>query len=354
MLARLVVKNFKSIGGEGVDLELRPLTILVGPNGGGKSSIIEAIAFASQDLNVRGRLFQPPSLPEVVHKRQAEREIRVDTYSPDTAPYGCRNAFLSGKGSEFSFVETGGGAATSLPSQIQVALSRSHARLRDDTFLLSAVRGGVPPNQNTRVYPNWVGVHGESLLPLLSRIFASREYNEIGIKVVDWATGFGIDGLKAGFSGGDLVASDYQDDELEVALNLALSSSGARQILTVITQLFWAPAGSLIMIEEPEISLHPKAQVDIIELFGDVLAEGKQIIATTHSQFLLLALSNAVREKQLRPEQVCVYHVDKGKDGTSTKELEIDPNGYLKGWVPSFAKVERTLLRRWVETLPEE
>ena len=48
MLSRVKIQNFKSIGEPGVDLELKPLTFLVGPNGGGKSSILEAITFASK------------------------------------------------------------------------------------------------------------------------------------------------------------------------------------------------------------------------------------------------------------------------------------------------------------------
>ncbi len=35
MLSRAIIKNFKSIGEPGVDLELKPLTLLVVPNGGG-------------------------------------------------------------------------------------------------------------------------------------------------------------------------------------------------------------------------------------------------------------------------------------------------------------------------------
>ena len=78
---------------------------------------------------------------------------------------------------------------------------------------------------------------------------------------------------------------------------MALSSSGATQILTVITQLFWAPTGSLLMIEEPEISLHPQAQVDVLEMFAEAIKQdNKQIIATTHSHILLQALGYVVHK----------------------------------------------------------
>jgi AAA15 family ATPase/GTPase len=42
MLSRVVIKNFKSIGEPGVDLKLKPLTLLVGPNGAKQAEIEEA------------------------------------------------------------------------------------------------------------------------------------------------------------------------------------------------------------------------------------------------------------------------------------------------------------------------
>ena len=44
MIKKVSIKNFKSIGLGGVALDLNPLTFLVGPNGGGKSAILEGLA----------------------------------------------------------------------------------------------------------------------------------------------------------------------------------------------------------------------------------------------------------------------------------------------------------------------
>ena len=118
------------------------------------------------------------------------------------------------------------------------------------------------------------------------------------------------------------------DRELNVRLGLALSSSGARQIMTVITQLFWAPKGGLLMIEEPEISLHPKAQIDVLEMFAEAIKQdGKQIIATTHSHIMLQALGYVVSKGWLSREDIAVYHVEKGKTGTKAKQLPLGKGG---------------------------
>ena len=107
------------------------------------------------------------------------------------------------------------------------------------------------------------------------------------------------------------------------------------------------------MVEEPEISLHPKAQIDVLEMFAEAIREdGKQIIATTHSHILLQALGYAVLKEWLSRDEIAVYHVEKKKHGTTASLLPLGKNGYIKNWVPSYTKVERQLLQEWAKTLP--
>lgn len=241
-------------------------------------------------------------------------------------------------------------ASDSLNAQeIQKAISF----LSDNSFLLSSIRGAVQHSTATQGSPRWVGIHGESLLLLLAIIFGQRRHKRISDQLVLWAERFGIRGLQAGYIGENRASADYEDPDLSASLTLALSSSGARQILTVITQIFWAPNGSLLMIEEPEISLHPKAQIDVLEMFSKAIyCENKQIVATTHSHVLLHALGYAVHKCWLDSKDIAVYHIEKRNIGTTAKILPLGKNGYIKGWVPSYTKVERLLLQEWAKTLP--
>ena len=43
MITKLGLRNFKSISESGIEIDLKPLTVLIGPNASGKSSILEAI-----------------------------------------------------------------------------------------------------------------------------------------------------------------------------------------------------------------------------------------------------------------------------------------------------------------------
>ena len=112
-----------------------------------------------------------------------------------------------------------------------------------------------------------VGRHGEHTLSVLSFLLASPDHSAQAEQVKRWASIFGLSSLKAGWLGKDGLKAGFQDPQSHTALQLAHSGFGSQQILPVITQLFCSPVGSIVMIEEPEISLHPEAQV---QLGGDV------------------------------------------------------------------------------------
>jgi len=219
-------------------------------------------------------------------------------------------------------------------------------RTKKKILLISTLRGDVPYSPKTSQQPpTWVGTKGENLVPILS-LLAQRKYKKKKEKVVKWASRFGLVDISGTWTGYDKLVSDYADPDLDTALNSALASHGSKQMLSIIIQLFWSEPRDLIMIEEPEISLHPDAQALLPELFADAINEGKQIMITTHSEFLLLALSGPIRKGIIKPTDIAVYHVDKDRRGTHVNLLEVTKEGYIKGWVRSFAEIEKKLLNQ--------
>jgi len=60
-----------------------------------------------------------------------------------------------------------------------------------------------------------------------------------------------------------------------------------------------AEPGQLVYIEQPEIHLHPKAQIVLAELLADAANRGVRVVAETHSALLLLAVQALVAEQKL-------------------------------------------------------
>jgi len=338
-------------------LKLKPLTILVGPNGAGKSKILETIALCGQLGQLRG-LLRDPSAEHLIHRRQPGLSATVEVFLSEKGLFSMKvtaGTPITGFAPLYDSHPLGQSADKGGQEKLAEFSRLLTSELQGKVYLLSATRGLVPHSVNTGIYPDWVGLDGENLIPLLARILAKREYDSIAKSILTWAEEFGVSGLKSGLWGQNTIGSDYLDTEVDASLNLASASSGARQIITVITQLFWSGPRTINMIEEPEISLHPEGQIKLCKLFAEVIGQQKQIIITTHSHFFLIAIGGAVQEGVLKRDQLVVYHVEKQKGrGTVASELELDENGYIKGWIPSYSDVEKKLIQRWADTLPVE
>ena len=57
--------------------------------------------------------------------------------------------------------------------------------------------------------------------------------------------------------------------------------------------------GDVLIIEEPESSLHPGMQVELIRQIAAIVRAGVRVILTTHSEWVLEELANIVRRSEL-------------------------------------------------------
>jgi AAA15 family ATPase/GTPase len=70
---------------------------------------------------------------------------------------------------------------------------------------------------------------------------------------------------------------------------MAYQGTGIQKTLTVIAGLVFSPEGSTVVVEEPEIHLHPRSQEVIVDLFNTAVNEWhKQVVFTAHSWNMLL------------------------------------------------------------------
>lgn len=90
---------------------------------------------------------------------------------------------------------------------------------------------------------------------------------------------------------------DAKDDQF--VTNLREVGSGVAQVLPVILQAMLAPTGSLVIIEQPELHLHPSAQAELGDLFIGAAKQGVRFLIETHSEHLLYRLRRRIAETTL-------------------------------------------------------
>ncbi|MFN8489266.1 MAG: DUF3696 domain-containing protein [Caldilineaceae bacterium] len=112
---------------------------------------------------------------------------------------------------------------------------------------------------------------------------------------------------------------------------------GVSQVLPIVTLCYYAPEGSTIILEQPEIHLHPAVQAGLADVFIDVIKNrGVQIILESHSEHLLYRLQRRMAEEKLVPEDLALYftHMENGE--SKLDELKLDEYGNISNWPDNF------------------
>jgi predicted ATPase len=112
---------------------------------------------------------------------------------------------------------------------------------------------------------------------------------------------------------------------------------GVSQILPVITLCYYVPEGSTILMEQPEIHLHPSVQAGLADVFIDAVKTRKiQIILESHSEYLLKRLQRRIAEEQITSTDAALYFCDMVNGGSKMTELNLDLFGNITNWPEGF------------------
>jgi predicted ATPase len=112
---------------------------------------------------------------------------------------------------------------------------------------------------------------------------------------------------------------------------------GVSQILPVLVMCYYVPEGSTILLEQPEIHLHPSVQMGLADVFIDVAKNRNvQVILESHSEHLLNRLQRRWAEKSVSKDDVALYFCDVGTTGSQLNELDIDIFGSILNWPVNF------------------
>lgn len=113
---------------------------------------------------------------------------------------------------------------------------------------------------------------------------------------------------------------------------------GISQILPILVMGLLSPANSLLIIEQPELHLHPYVQARLGDFFMGLAKCKKQCLIETHSENLVSQLRlHIVEAGGLEKSDCMVYFVDQDEKGAAQfKQIEISPNGNILNWPDGF------------------
>jgi len=126
---------------------------------------------------------------------------------------------------------------------------------------------------------------------------------------------------------------------------------GVSQALPVVVALLTAKPGQLVYLEQPEIHLHPRAQVAMAELLAAAAQRGVRVIAETHSALLLLAIQTLVARGELPRKLVKLHWFRRDPKSGATEVIpgELDKDGAFRDWPVDFGDVELEAQRAYLD-----
>ncbi|MDD9156864.1 AAA family ATPase [Aliivibrio sp. S4TY2] len=321
MLNKIDAVGFKSLSKE--SLPLKPLTIITGVNSSGKSTLIQSILLAIRHSSIENKYKMEPltnyldRFSEIRNKNNNSREINISIDSD----YGKYNLTITAD----NIIKSGDGL---------YGLDLPENNTDPELFYLNANRQG--PDDTSTISESKVGTSAQHVFSYFEKVKdkvlsdSLCRFNEsptLAYQVGRWLS-FITDTkteLKTESQSSSKVSVFFEDDKLGQVSPFNLGA-GMSYVAKIIILCLIAKKDDLIIIENPEIHLHPKAQAQLGVFFSFIAKNGIQLLLETHCEHLLNKIRHQVFRKELNKKDVVVLY--KSEVYSPFEKLYLNGNGH--------------------------
>ncbi len=363
MITQVNLKHFKCF--ELLKLPLTNLTLLSGSNASGKSSILQAMVLLHQTMRehewstrllLNGNTLKLGTVADVVDKVHGRHAFEVGLIE-DSESYTWK---FSGDRSEMSLTIDSidiSGSNISDPKKLQFMFPADSNDITAD--LANRIRGltyitaeRIGPREfyplEDRQNANVVGPAGEYAISLLHSGRDEKIIKGLEIEGVPATRLRQVEARMQKFFPGCGLAVEQVPRMNAVTLGLRTSEDtdfhrpinvgfGLTQVLPIVVAALSSKLNDILLIENPEVHLHPAVQALMGQFLGDVASVGVQVIIETHSDHILNGIRRAVRSKHVKPEQTALHFFCPRKEGqTQVITPQLDETGNIDVWPEGF------------------
>lgn len=380
-LKSVALDNFKAL--KSLDVEFGKFTVLTGLNSVGKTSLFQSLALLKQsiernEVTFNDYLLRMGDFKEIAYAHDEKLPIRIAPSFEDGEHGACTyEANIRERGITENFIDNGkhvwtwdsnapgviepyhrvflsqvskgyGGGQYLVQDRDEIVKTVAGQKLVADWFTnmlyLSSNRGftkysypllaGAPTIEDVSKRAGDHSLLEEWLSNLIMyKINEAKRYpgvrNQLEV-MQERLSRIGVN-INPYVMGGPSVVMDL-DEGGGMWVSAVNAGYGVNQtIASVVLGTLYQP-GTLIMIEEPEMHLHPVMQRTIAEILVDIANDDKQVAITCHSDHILRRLNQMVEEGIIAANDVKLYNFKKRDKATYAEEISISDRDTLEAF----------------------
>ena len=355
MIREIRFKNYKAFKEEQT-LEIRPITLLIGKNSSGKTSLCNLIHLLSDSLTMRiDEDLMIDQNRDVFVKEGSSLFHRGDYTSLKISVVNDKDVMLM-----VDYVHTGGKTYISeltykthedtvchffdtesrkdINNSLRGAMRKVEIGINQFAFSVNHIlplrHGGIGVMQRMPYEVKDVCGDGQLAYDMLANSYIQE--TSLYPNVSKWF----FDNLeKQEINVSDLIVSHDKKYYLFTVSPYQISiedvGQGVQQVLPIIVETYNENASDITIIEQPALHLHPAAHAAVIRRIAESAKQlQRHYVIESHSENILLELRRMVSDPNvdLTPDDVIVYYVDKIDGVSYLKPINISKDGELSFW----------------------
>jgi len=356
MINLLSIKNFKAL--RNIDISIKSLNILSGINGIGKSSLIQILLLLKQTIeegNIKDGLLLKGKYLDIgrakdIFSGAAPMSEGISINIEFEEDYAYLNFEYNQKiGEEFLLPLSEHEISSNFFNSIFFTTKCRY---------LNAYRIGPQKNYNlsSKFKEDEIGIHGEFVTQYLANnwdkkvviknLILNQKDDKLKIQVEEW-----LSKISEVLKIESTINQDYELSTIKYKFKVNEQDStnwfssinvgyGFTSVLPIIVCILSSNKGDLIIIENPEDQLHPKAQAKLGYLFALAAKGGIQLFIETHSDHIINGVRVAVKNQELENNDVGILFFQrdiKSKNHqTEIIRLNIDKKGRIDKYPENF------------------
>ena len=364
MINRLDLKHFKCF--ESLCLPMAPLTLLSGTNASGKSTLLQALVLLHQTMRehewsirlmLNGQILKLGTVGDVLDKVHGRKSFEISVAEENRSYEWVFSGERGDMSMEVKSVRQGSHFLNN-PEKLRFLLPANTDALGN--ALAERVRGlsyitaeRVGPREvyslDDRQIATTVGPAGEHAASVLH--WGREDLVIAGLTLPDTPPTRlrQVEERMRIFFPGCSISLQQIPNVNAVTLGFRTSDEtdfhrpvhvgfGLTQVFPIIVAALSAKAGDILLVENPEVHLHPAGQALMGQFLSQVAGAGIQVIVETHSDHILNGVRRAVKSEGLPPNQVAIHFFRPRtlEGGAQVISPQIDKTGNLDTWPDGF------------------